>query len=96
MHKEAILDFDKVIKINPKFAEAYQNRAISKAMLNLNAINDFDQVVILSPDDPEGYYNRAIYFINFKIKRDYCSDLKKAFSLGYDPSKELLTKYCKA
>lgn len=44
---------------------------------------------------PEGYYNRAIYFINFKIKRDYCSDLKKAFSLGYDPSKELLTKYCK-
>ena len=65
-------------------------------MLNLkDAINDFDQVIILAPNDPEGYYNRALYFINFKIKRDYCSDLKKALSLDYDPSKELLIKYCK-
>ena len=64
-------------------------------MLNLNATSDFDQVVNLSPEDPEGYYNRAIYFINYKIKRDYCSDLKKALSLDYEPSKKLLIKYCK-
>ena len=65
-------------------------------MLNLkDAINDFDQVIILAPNDPEGYYNRALYFINFKIKRDYCSDLKKSFSFGYLEAKELITELCK-
>ncbi|HQF48830.1 MAG TPA: hypothetical protein PLZ71_09250 [Flavobacterium alvei] len=65
-------------------------------MLNLkDAINDFDQVVILSPNDPEGYYNRALYYINFKIKKDYCSDLKKALSLGYLESKNIINEKCK-
>ena len=85
-----------MIKLNPKFAEAYQNRAVSKAMLNMkDALGDFDLAVTLSPNDPECYYNRALYFINFKIKKDYCTDLKKALNLGYSPSKELLNKFCK-
>ncbi|MNY76475.1 hypothetical protein D3C86_2160720 [compost metagenome] len=60
-----------------------------------DALNDFDTAVALAPKNPEGYYNRALYYINFKIKKDYCSDLKAALNLGYLPAKELITEVCK-
>jgi tetratricopeptide (TPR) repeat protein len=96
LHQEAIADFDKAIEINATFVDAIQNRAISKAMLNQSdALNDFDLVIKLSPENGEAYYNRALHIKNFKLKQDYCFDLKKATELGYTPALKLVKQYCK-
>jgi tetratricopeptide (TPR) repeat protein len=92
----ALKDFDEAIKIDPNFVDAYQNRAILKSQLkNKDAINDFNKVIELNPKDAEGYYNRAIYYINNNIKVDYCSDLSKAFQLGFEAAYEPLNDLCK-
>lgn len=96
LHEEAISDFTAVIHINPKFYEAVLSRALSKAILNLSgALDDFNLAIAMEPNDPELYYNRALYFINYKIKSDYCADLKKALQRGLQRSQELIKKHCK-
>jgi len=96
LHKDAIADFNEVIKIDPKSVDAFQNRAVSKAMIHAkDALADFDTAVNLAPENAETYFNRALYFINFKIKGNYCADLKKAFNFGYLPAQELIIEYCK-
>ncbi|MFY7938029.1 MAG: tetratricopeptide repeat protein, partial [Flavobacterium sp.] len=96
LFKESILDFDKVIHQNPNNVEAYENRAISRAtLLKKEAIDDFNKVVELKPKDALSYYNRALYFINFKVVGDYCSDLNKAMSLGLTQVKDLISEKCK-
>lgn len=83
LHKEAISDFDQVIRIDPKSVDAFQNRAVCKAMIHAkDALSDFDTAVNLAPENAETYFNRALYFINFKIKGNYCADLKKRLILG--------------
>ena len=96
LHEDAIKDFDKAISLNVSFIETMKNRAISKALLNRkDAIDDFNAVVQSDQKNGEGYYNRALHIINFKLKQDYCSDLKKANQLGFIPAKKLLNQYCK-
>ena len=60
-----------------------------------DAIDDFNAVVQSDQKNGEGYYNRALHIINFKLKQDYCSDLKKANQLGFIPAKKILNQYCK-
>jgi len=96
LHEEAISDFSEALDINPQFYEAALNRALSKAVLNKkDALDDFNLAISIESGDPELYYNRAIYLINYKIKGDFCSDLKKSLQMGLNRSQELIRKYCK-
>jgi IS4 transposase len=52
-------------------------------MLNQSdALTDFDLVIKLSPENGEAYYNRTLHIKNFKLKQDYCFDLKKNNRIG--------------
>ncbi|HYA29766.1 MAG TPA: tetratricopeptide repeat protein, partial [Acidobacteriota bacterium] len=59
--KEALVEYDKVIKANPKLAEAYFNRG--NAYFDLGqyqqAIKDYSEELRLNPKDSEAYFNRA-------------------------------------
>ncbi|HSC44041.1 MAG TPA: tetratricopeptide repeat protein, partial [Candidatus Binatia bacterium] len=59
--KEAITEYDKVIKAHPKLAEAYFNRGNAYYDLGANpqAIKDYTEAIRLNPKDAEAYYNRG-------------------------------------
>jgi tetratricopeptide (TPR) repeat protein len=54
--KEAIAEYDKVIKTHPKLAEAYFNRGNAYYDLGANqpAIKDYTEAIRLNPKDAEG------------------------------------------
>src|SRR5262245_48588434 len=59
--KEAVAEYDKVIKTHPKLAEAYFNRGNAYYDLGANqeAIKDYTEALRLNPKDAEAYYNRG-------------------------------------
>jgi len=60
--KEAIKDFNKAIELNPKFAEAYLTRGMTKARLQdyTGAIKDYNKALELNPKCAKAYYNRGL------------------------------------
>ncbi|MEN9336176.1 MAG: hypothetical protein RLZZ500_1163 [Bacteroidota bacterium] len=93
--KVAISYFEEVLTIEKNNLLALENRAFCKSALGQNALNDFDLLCSLAPSNGQYFYNRAIYIINTKSKRDYCNDLKKAISLGFEEAKSILNSNCK-
>src|SRR5438132_10941500 len=59
--KEAIREYDRAIKANPKLSEAYFNRGNAYYDLgeNQQAVRDYNQVIRLNPKDAEAYFNRG-------------------------------------
>ena len=72
-NRGAITDYTKAIEIDPKYINAYFNRAISRENIGdlKGAVLDYSKVVELDPKDVDAYYNRAI------LKEDI-GDLKGA------------------
>ena len=58
----AILDFDKAIKFNPKYTEAYSNRGLAKYNIEdlQGAYFDFSKALELGPADADKYFNRGV------------------------------------
>ena len=58
----AILDWDKAIELNPKYADAYYNRGIAKSDKGDldGAILDYDKAIELNPKFALAYYNRGL------------------------------------
>ena len=80
----AITNYSKAIKINPKFAKAYNNRGIAyiwKKQYDL-VIADFNKAIELDPKNGKAYNNRAIVY-SYQGDTDRArQDLHKAKSLG--------------
>ena len=57
----AIKDYDQAIKLNPEYANAYNNRGIVKDDLGdfAAAIADYDEAIKLNPKDANAYCNRG-------------------------------------
>jgi tetratricopeptide (TPR) repeat protein len=80
----AIANYNKAIKINPKFAKAYNNRGIAytfKKQYDL-AIADFSKAIELDPKNGKAYNNRAIVYAYQGEADKARQDLQKAQSLG--------------
>ena len=60
-YEDAIKHYDQAIDINPQFAEAYNNRGITKDRLGRHeeAIADYDEAIRINPQFAEAYYNRG-------------------------------------
>ena len=60
-YKEAIKDFGKAIKLNPKDSSSWKFRGISKYFLDQydKAIKDFDKAIELNPNDPDSWKFRV-------------------------------------
>ena len=61
-YKGAITDYTQSIRLNPDYADAYNNRGTAKGKLGqyFAAIADFDIAIRLNPDYADAYNNRGI------------------------------------
>lgn len=82
-YSEAIKQLDKAIEINPKFEQAYLDRAIDKSILEdyKGAIADLDILINLRPDGIEPYLCRAEYNRMLGKYEDALKDTEKALEL---------------
>jgi tetratricopeptide (TPR) repeat protein len=78
----ALTDYNQAITLNPKFAEAYYDRALlKKNKLNdvKGALADYDQAIIHNPKYAEAYNNRAfLKYTKLNDKAGAITDLRKA------------------
>lgn len=60
--EEEIRSFSEAIRLEPRFAEAFYNRAIARSAMGdrAGALADYDEAIRLSPEDPDAYNNRGL------------------------------------
>src|SRR5690349_21528909 len=90
--KEALAEYDKVIKANPKLKEAYFNRGNAYFDLGQDrqAINDYSQAIRLNPKDTEAYYNRANAYRRLKQDGAALNDYSAAIKLDPDDARSFV------
>jgi Flp pilus assembly protein TadD len=84
-YDRAIALFSKALEINPRYAEAYNNRGIVYAKgkgQNDKAISDFIKAIEINPELADFYDNRGITYERLGDKEKACSDWKWACQLG--------------
>ncbi|MFT6149938.1 MAG: tetratricopeptide (TPR) repeat protein [Saprospiraceae bacterium] len=82
-YEEAIKELDKAIELNPKFEQAYLDRAIDKSIIGdfEGAIEDLDIMIKLLPNAIEPYACRAEYKRMLEQYEDALEDVDKALEL---------------
>jgi tetratricopeptide (TPR) repeat protein len=98
----ALSDYNAVIKENPKYSYALNNRGViymSNRSYQL-ALNDFSNAVKSTyQTDTEGlklfYENKANALYNLNRKSEACADWKKALSYGSTSAAQRIRSYCK-
>ena len=95
-HKQAIQLFNEAIKLNPKEAVYYDNRAAAKEAIDdfQGAIEDYSESIKLYPNDASVFYKRGILKILTSKKIEGCLDLGTANEMEYSEAKEAILKHC--
>ena len=91
-YDQAILCFDKAIRINPWFAEAYCSRGTAYYQKSEydQAILDFNKAIEINPGFAEAYYNRAVVYYHKQEYDKAWEDVQEARSLGHQVPPEFL------
>lgn len=76
----ALIDFDSVVKLNPKFGTAYYARGVVKSHMgkDAEAIKDFNKALKLQPDSGIIYCDRGVSFGKIGKLTEAMLDLNKA------------------
>src|SRR5947208_43065 len=92
--KEAIREYDRAIKANPKLAEAYFNRGNAHYDLGQNeqAIKDYSEAIRLTPKDAEAYYNRGNAYRRLKKDDLAFKDYSTAIKLNPEDAKNYVNR----
>jgi len=92
----AIEDYTKAIQLNPKFVDAYYNRAMSFYNMKeyTNAIANFNNVIDLDKTFADAFYYRGMSKGILLDMNGACMDFVKAAELGNTEAKDIL-KDCK-
>jgi tetratricopeptide (TPR) repeat protein len=82
----AIFVFNRLIRLQPNYPDAYYNRGGCKQIVNKHhsAIEDFDNAIQLKPKDPDIYFIRGISKYEIKAYRGAIQDFTKVLEL--DPA----------
>jgi tetratricopeptide (TPR) repeat protein len=85
-YQEAVNDFDRAIKANPKMIDAYFNRGIAYEKLGKteNAVRDYTKVIKLDAGMNEAYINRGLLYRKQKKFDAAIKDFDKAIDLRPD------------
>ena len=89
-YEEAIAQFDIVIRVLPKFAQAYNGRGMAyfhEDEFDL-AFEDFDTAISLKPDLADAYMNRVAVHLTREQIPEAISDMRKALSLFEEQGKD--------
>ena len=88
-------DLDRVIELQPSFAEAYFNRANVSAKLNdfKSAIVDYTTAISLNDRFAEAYYNRGLAKIYTGDAEGGAADLSKAGELGMYQAYSIIRRF---
>jgi hypothetical protein len=80
----AFYHFNEAIRINPYYADAYNNRGNAYAKLEQyqRAIDDYNEAIRLKLDYADAYYNRGLAYFRQGKNNPGCLDAKKACELG--------------
>lgn len=95
----SFMDLDEALRLNPKFADAYQNRGVIKNVLKLfpETLADFNQALKLNPNKNNGgiLLGRGISKFYLGDKTGACEDWRMASAHGVTDAAALITEYCK-
>jgi tetratricopeptide (TPR) repeat protein len=82
--RDAIVDYDRAIVLNPKLTDAYTNRGVSKAHSGNKqaAITDYDLALALNSKDIVIYYNRGVAKSDLGNKQGAIADYDRAIALA--------------
>ena len=82
-HKETIAAYTEAIRLNPKFAAAYNNRGLAEAKMKRyqTAIGDYNKALHLNPNLAETYNNRGNAMNNLGQKEAAIADFDEAIRL---------------
>ncbi len=89
-------DYDKCLKINPKFAFAYYNQAYVKCEMKdyKGAMDDLNKAIAIEKDFAEAYFNRGLTKIYLDDVEGGAMDLSKAGELGIQDAYNVIKRYC--
>ncbi len=95
-YDDVIADYNKCLKLNPKFYYGYYNMAnvMIESREFKGAIDAFGKAIDIEPKFAEAYYNRGLTYIFIKEKDTGCLDLSKAGELGITKAYAVIKKYC--
>ena len=81
----ALMDYDRTLKLDPGFPEAYFNRGNAYFQLGRYplAISDYTQCISLDPNDAEAYYKRSLAYKKIGELKKAFDDQRKSRALGY-------------
>ena len=95
---EAVIDaYDKAIRLEPDYAEAYNNRGIAKNNLGRHeeAIADYDEAIRLKPDYTMAYNNRGKTNALLNRTDEARQDFETAITFARDAGNEALARDAK-
>jgi tetratricopeptide (TPR) repeat protein len=84
--QRAIADFSDAIRLDPKFADAYNRRGVAYLLLRRPdlAIEDHTEAIKLKPDNPDGYFGRAGAYLARGDHANVIADYTQALRLQPD------------
>ena len=101
-YREAVSDYDSVVKYNPENMLVYSNRGIRYGTLYTYdkkywemARDDFDNAIRLQPDYADNYYNKGWLLFIAGDKNAACDLWQTADELGSLVAKQALEQNCK-
>ncbi len=82
-YAKAVSEFDKIIKQDPNFADAYSDRGVAKYHLNdlAGSLEDLNKALELEPENPYRYASRAYIRDRAGDTRGAVEDYRKALEL---------------
>ena len=91
-YKRAIASYDKAIKLDPNYANAYNNRGLAYYHEKdyKKAMADFNKAIELNPDFARAYNNRAYVYYQLKDVNKAKEDVQRAQDLKLTVDAELL------
>ncbi|MDP5140632.1 MAG: tetratricopeptide repeat protein, partial [Spirosomaceae bacterium] len=94
--KDALLDLNKSIELNPTYADAHFKRGMVRSAMGLQyeAIADFSNTIKIDGSYAEAYYMRGLIKQTIGDVNGGCYDLSRAGELGYSSSYNIIREYC--
>ncbi len=82
----AITDYSEAIRLNPNYAQAYNNRGLAKNNIGnrQGAILDYNEAIRLNPKYSLAYYNRGLVKYKLEDKHGSIADYNKSIRLNPD------------